>query len=487
MATPNGRQRALLVVTGPTQLIELRRVASALRGTSLEPTFVWTGPPAEEQTALHPLVAAGYRCMDSHGQTIEPGRRSEPEAGADAPTAHPGQEQPSRASSASRRRLRLPGAISTLKNLLGWTRLYFFVVRSAAQVLAAERAAVVVMAEDNVSSWTPCWTKAAEARGIGVVIVPFTTAGPSEAAEAFAQEPSHRCDRSLPNRAWARISPKWSFDHPSGRLVRLPAAQALALNLLRLSPPEPWILHSGRATAVAVESRAMLDHYTALGLPREKLVLTGALTDDLLAEGMQQRALRRERWLKACGLDPLLPVVLCALPPDQSGTREGGCSAEFATYEELAREFVSVLTGVPGWNVVVRPHPRIAANDPRLPPEAGFRYVWDDTARLVTQADLFVASVSATIRWAIACGIPVVNYDVYRYNYGDYERAPGVVHVDEAGEFARAYARLAANRRALEELASRQASVSGEWGCLDGQSAERVVRLITKIATSGRS
>ncbi len=34
---------------------------------------------------------------------------------------------------------------------------------------------------------------------------------------------------------------------------------------------------------------------------------------------------------------------------------------------------------------------------------------------LVPLCSLYVASVSATIRWAIACGKPVVNYDVYRF------------------------------------------------------------------------
>ena len=41
-------------------------------------------------------------------------------------------------------------------------------------------------------------------------------------------------------------------------------------------------------------------------------------------------------------------------------------------------------------------------------------------ASLVAISDMYVASVSSTIRWAILAGIPVINYDVYQYGYEDF-------------------------------------------------------------------
>ena len=55
------------------------------------------------------------------------------------------------------------------------------------------------------------------------------------------------------------------------------------------------------------------------------------------------------------------------------------------------------------------------------------------TSELVPLCDLYVASVSSTIRWAIACGKPVVNYDVYRYRYTDFISLDGVLIIDSPG------------------------------------------------------
>ena len=64
------------------------------------------------------------------------------------------------------------------------------------------------------------------------------------------------------------------------------------------------------------------------------------------------------------------------------------------------------------------------------------------TSELVPLCDLYVASVSSTIRWAIACGKPVINYDVYRYRYTDFLNLEGVLVIEEQNEFREIVQRL---------------------------------------------
>ncbi len=66
----------------------------------------------------------------------------------------------------------------------------------------------------------------------------------------------------------------------------------------------------------------------------------------------------------------------------------------------------------------------------------GVRLVTDDIARLIPLCDVFVASVSATISMALACGKPVVNYDVYRFRYDDFEGVPDLHTFENRSEFA---------------------------------------------------
>ena len=64
------------------------------------------------------------------------------------------------------------------------------------------------------------------------------------------------------------------------------------------------------------------------------------------------------------------------------------------------------------------------------------------TAEMVPASDIYVASISSTIRWAITCGKPVVNYDVYRYRYTDFLAVPGVLATEEQAEFRAVLQRL---------------------------------------------
>ena len=58
-----------------------------------------------------------------------------------------------------------------------------------------------------------------------------------------------------------------------------------------------------------------------------------------------------------------------------------------------------------------------------------------ETAELIPLRDLYMVSVSYTIRGAIACGIPVINYIVYRYRYSDSISLNRVIPAEEKTGF----------------------------------------------------
>jgi len=138
---------------------------------------------------------------------------------------------------------------------------------------------------------------------------------------------------------------------------------------------------------------------------------------------------------------------------------------------------MSALQESEGWNILISLHPSV---DP-----ATMRYLETDrikigpgnTASLVALCDVFVASVSSTIRWAIACGTPVVNYDVYRYRYSDYLGVPGVLILEEQQEFRSALRRLTSDAGYLEQIRLKQQACAAHWGVLDGQAGQRLLAL----------
>jgi hypothetical protein len=356
---------------------------------------------------------------------------------------------------------------------------------AAAEVVVSRlRPQVMVIAEDNVEYDTAAWIRAGHSSGAATVIVPFTIATALEPAESYKDSRAHSA-ASLRNRAFARDHPHWVYVHEGRPLLRVPAPQARALEDLGLAPPRPWAHNSGHADRIAVESEAMLRHYLAQGLRPEVLAVTGAPSDDVLAAGRADAEPVKARIRSERRLPPDAPIVLCAFPPDQVSGGRADC--EYAGYRELAAAWLECLGQLRGCVVLVTLHPRTRAAGLPVPLPAGVEVSTEETLALVPYCDVFVASVSATIRWAIACGIPVVNYDVYRFRYRDYSDVPGTLTVETRKEFEATLSRLTLDRDYLANVAGQQRAVANYWGLVDGRGFERIRALLYESAQRHRT
>jgi hypothetical protein len=352
-------------------------------------------------------------------------------------------------------------------------------VDDARRAVTDETPAVLVLAEDSPEYASAALIAAAHERGIPAAVLPFTVPNPREPAETYARSRAHRV-RGLSARWLAARRPQWVHAHAGLRLLRLPAGRALALERAGLAPPRPWALNSGRADVLLAESEAMASLYRAQGFPPDRLEVTGSLADDVLAAAARERDTRRRELAARLALPPHERLVLTALPPDQLGSRAARCA--FPTYAALVTAWMEALVAPEDVVALVRPHPR----ETRTPPLAGHprvRLVAEDTAALIPLADLYVASVSATIRWAVAAAVPAVNYDVYNYGYEDYDGLPGVIAAKDRAAFATALFDLRGDT--LRAAARAQAEAAPRWGRLDGGSGRRVLDALGRL-TEGR-
>lgn len=440
------------------------RVARALRDADgFEPVMVFAGGYPERDANAHTCEKEGLKVV-----------------GAGAGTAAATVGAPSQAE--TKKGFDPRGAINrSLLSVPLWVRRDRAEMARAARLLDEARADVLVLSEDNPGYTTSHWIAAAHKMGMAVAIIPYTVAGAREFGESLLDNREHSGSR-IGNRIAASLFPKWSYRHRDKSLVRLPAPRLIAREMMKLGPPLPWTLHSGSADAIAVESERMMKHYRSEGLPADRLRVTGSLSDDILAEVLRKRDEGKRSLLSRAGLDPSLPLLLCAPPPDQFVYY--GSQTEYASYGAMMDRWIEALN-LPGWNVILRPHPREERRTLKL---AGsrMRVVTEDTASLVPLCDLYVASVSATIRWAIACGIPVVNFDAYRLRYGDYDDVPGVLRMETQSEFGEALRRIAADPGYLGELTSLQRRSAPEWGMLDGGSGKRILSLLSSMGESRR-
>jgi hypothetical protein len=288
------------------------------------------------------------------------------------------------------------------------------------------------------------------------------------------------------NRFVGWLYPHWVRDWRGRKLIRMPWGRVLAMEWLGLAPPLPWVAGSGDADAIAVESEEMVRFYTDAGLPREQLVNTGSLTDDILAAAVQDAPVRKAALCRDLGLPVERPLLLSALPPDTLYMLGGRPQCDFQTYATLVEFWVRSLTAVQGWNIVILLHPSVSYESMRYIEEWGVKIACQPTAEMVPLCDLYVTSVSSTIRWAIACGKPVVNYDVYRYHYEGFMHVKGVLYTEEQAGFQELLQRLTTDIAFFQQTTQAQAQAAPNWGFLDGRSGQRMLELLDTLIENYR-
>lgn len=341
---------------------------------------------------------------------------------------------------------------------------------------------LLVLPEDNFHYSTNLWIRAMHERGGAAVVVPFTIADERELLESFRDAPTHDADSAL-NWLVAAAFPRWVREHKGKRLV-MPPEHVLVNEYLAVAPPRPWLINSGHADALAVESEFTARYYRRAGIAERQIRVTGALSDDVACRVRREADARREALNRELGLPSRRRLVLWAVPPNQLvGVGRPGCA--FRTYRELVEACLQPLEALgEECNVVLNLHPRIA-EESALFEQLRVRVSRRDVAELIPLAWLYVASSSATIRLAVACGIPVINYDVYRYDYADFDGIPGVVGVNDQGAYRAAVGELGRGGEAYERMRSAQAEFAAREMPIDGRAGERLLRLFDELTRAG--
>lgn len=326
-----------------------------------------------------------------------------------------------------------------------------------------------VIPEDIVGPVWPVLVRAAHDAGIPVIVCPYTLANQSEAIQSLKSQPAFQ---TRANAIANHLYPAWRFHDGEIDLVRLPSEHILAHETLGITPPDPWMMNSGFADRILVDSEASLAYFRAGGIPSAQMVVVGSVSQDRMHALRRERAAALQRLWSELGMQGDKPLWLISGCPNQLSATVPFC--EFPSIEDVAR-FVgeSLAPMADRYHLVVRPHPNFVEFGAMLE-RYGITSTTAPTASLVPLADVFLAFASATIRWAIACGVPTVNYDVFHYGYGDFASAKGVASIDASGHFRDFVRSLIPGSPALATLGARASQDSAHWSRMDGRGIERI-------------
>lgn len=334
-------------------------------------------------------------------------------------------------------------------------------------LLGKVKPAVVVVPEDGLGG-DLVLIKLAQKRGIPVVVVPYEFSTKKQIVEALQSNQDYQKKYGMNNvfnRIAARLFPSWVYTYEGEKMLREPLSAILVLEILQLAPGNPWTVHGGSADYLAVESEMMHHHYLAEGLPEKKLVLTGALSSDHLFDALSRKETLKNELYRSLGLKNGHKLLLSAVPTDYTGRAE----CEFGNYGEFIDFWIGSLKQLKDVNIVLQLHPAVTPEQEAYIREQGIPVSSENIANLIPLCDLLVTSVSSIIRMAIACRIPVVNYDVYRFRYADYADEQGVLTIWDKDEFRGALSSLLYDQSYYRTIVDYQTRSSDAWGVLDGQ------------------
>ncbi|MFP5491632.1 MAG: hypothetical protein ACLGG0_09030 [Bacteriovoracia bacterium] len=351
------------------------------------------------------------------------------------------------------------------------------------KVIKTNKIELVITGGEIVGTDTSLLIKAAKSLKVPSVLF-VNWLGEHEGATMYLANPDHQIRGMLARFVKIWLS-KWTYAKEGQTVIRLPAYQVLALELLGLSSKNPWVLHQGRADKIAVEGSNMLDRAKRMGLPSQALVATGAPFHDDIFETLRNKRQNKDKLFEKYSFKVDQPILLVAIPPDFlypiSGVPQ--CpQCDFQDYVTMVRYWMQVVSKDSKFNVIVSVHPSTDRTTLDFVSEYGASIADEKITELIPLADAYVACVSATIGIAISCGVPVINYDVYRFHYSDYKSFPGVYLVHEMIEFENAIHNLSMQDGFYKELKENQLKDMSKYALIDGKTNERILKLLSELA-----
>lgn len=319
---------------------------------------------------------------------------------------------------------------------------------------------------------------------VPLLILPYTIAGRQEWIASFKDD--NECQvEGVFKRLVALAYPKWTLEFGERKLI-LPLRWILSCELMAVEPSDPWLTNSGPFGCVAVDNEITRDFYQQEGIDVTNWKVLGSLVEDRLYQVGRNKETHKRQLAGHYRVMAEKRWVVIAIPPDQFDSVNTE-SLQFNNYQALSKAIVEGVTQATGngWDVIINLHPRCDRRSACVLEEAGGILVEESLETLLPLADIFVASVSATIRWAIACGIPTINFDVYRYRYKDFKSFPGVIEVFDYEDYLQQFRKMIETPGWLLCLREMQRQDSDRLFKLDGHGKARTLALVSDLMAQG--
>jgi hypothetical protein len=344
-------------------------------------------------------------------------------------------------------------------------------LRVCYKLLEQHRADNVICSEDGISS-DLVLLSAARLLGLPIIDIPFGNGTVSELdydLDRKSKEGRLITPTGIKLFLLRWLAPQWLKKGRHRGATMFEPQMIFAMESLGISLRDSWIIHGGLSDILCVENEVAHRQYKDEGIPVHKLKLTGSPYCDVIYESVKEA---KVSFKKVGRLDKEVTKVLVSWPPSYHDTYPG--VSEFETYEVMTQAVFSSLGQLPNIDLTISVHPACDKQTMDFIKKLGFSISSRYIINLIPLHDVFFTYCSSTIRWALASGKLVFNYDAYKLGIKTYDGAPGFNSHEKFSNLSGQMSELLANEAAFEEMMALQISRADEWGMVDGDSVKRI-------------
>ena len=148
---------------------------------------------------------------------------------------------------------------------------------------------ISIFGQDFAGSENAILAQASHDAGKPTLVLPFAMGTTKEINESLHGSTEHNPETDAFSRLITRLYPKWVNVYRGKLISRHPAAVVLALEVMGMSPAQPWTPMTGYGTLLLPSNQAY-DYYKSAGLPESQLRVTGSLNDKFWLDAPDRRA-----------------------------------------------------------------------------------------------------------------------------------------------------------------------------------------------------
>ena len=187
-----------------------------------------------------------------------------------------------------------------------------------------------------------------------------------------------------------------------------------ALEELGVLSSNPWVLGMGHCSKMLVDSKREKNRLVKLGGNRDRYIVTGLTTHDTLYSQFINKSTYKTEFKEKYNLNSE-PNLFISLP---QYFEHGLC--EEAEHFFIINQMIDVLSQL-NINIFISLHPKMnITNYTHLDIKNNVHILNEPLSSNLICADIFLATYSSTVTWALMCDIPVVIFDHINLAYDDF-------------------------------------------------------------------